>query len=457
MISVIIPALNEASTVKEVVLLALNANNVTEVIVVDDKSMDDTVINAKNAGAKIITSTKLGKGASMLDGILVAQNECIVFLDADITTYQSNVIELLTVPILNDTADFTKSFFERQAGRVTELVAKPLLALLNPDFPSFKQPLSGMIAGKKSFFVQCKFEEGYGVDIGLLIDMYHLGARIKEVNIGKIENRLQQLEQLGKMSREVAKTIIQKSAGVINQNLEIFENIQVVREQMEFAIRDSLLTLKKMAIFDMDNTILRGSFIQQAAIQCDFKENLVEIVTNNNNPFVRTKMIAQLLKGKRLDELIQIVDQIKITPNLSLIIQQLKENGYIVGIISDSYDCITNHLKNKYEFDFSIANELEFSRSIATGEVRIPSFFINHSKSNCKHELCKLNSLEVLCEKYQIDIKNTLYVGDGENDICCIRNAGIGISFCSTNYLVDTVADFSIKEPDFAYLGPIIA
>jgi glucosyl-3-phosphoglycerate synthase len=457
MISVIIPALNEASTVREVVLLALNANNVTEVIVVDDKSMDDTVINARTAGAKIITSTKLGKGASMLDGILVAQNECIVFLDADITTYQSNVIELLSAPILNDTADFTKSYFERQAGRVTELVAKPLLALLNPNFPSFKQPLSGMIAGKKSFFVQCKFEEGYGVDIGLLIDMYHLGARIKEVNIGKIENRLQQLEQLGKMSREVAKTIIQKSAGVINQNLELFENIQVVREQMEFAIRDSLLTLKKMAIFDMDNTILRGSFIQQAAIQWEFKENLVEIVTNNNNPFVRTKMIAQLLKGKRLDELIQIVDQITITPNLSLIIQQLKENGYIVGIISDSYDCITNHLKNKYEFDFSIANELEFSRSIATGEVRIPSFFINHSKSNCKHELCKLNSLEVLCEKYQIDIKNTLYVGDGENDICCIRNAGIGISFCSTNNLVDTVADFTIKEPDFAYLGPIIA
>lgn len=457
MISVIIPALNEASTVREVVLLALNANNVTEVIVVDDKSMDDTVINARTAGAKIITSTKLGKGASMLDGILVAQNECIVFLDADITTYQSNVIELLSAPILNETADFTKSYFERQAGRVTELVAKPLLALLNPNFPSFKQPLSGMIAGKKSFFVQCKFEEGYGVDIGLLIDMYHLGARIKEVNIGKIENRLQQLEQLGKMSREVAKTIIQKSAGVINQNLELFENIQVVREQMEFAIRDSLLTLKKMAIFDMDNTILRGSFIQQAAIQWEFKENLVEIVTNNNNPFVRTKMIAQLLKGKRLDELIQIVDQITITPNLSLIIQQLKENGYIVGIISDSYDCITNHLKNKYEFDFSIANELEFSRSIATGEVRIPSFFINHSKNNCKHELCKLNSLEVLCEKYQIDIKNTLYVGDGENDICCIRNAGIGISFCSTNNLVDTVADFTIKEPDFAYLGPIIA
>lgn len=457
MISVIIPALNEASTVAQVVQLAFKTKNVSEVIVVDDKSMDETVGNARAAGAKVITSTKLGKGASMLDGILIAQNECIVFLDADITSYQANVIELLSLPIFNDTADFTKSYFDRQAGRVTELVAKPLLALLNPNFPSFKQPLSGMIGGKKSFFVQCKFEEGYGVDIGLLIDMFQLGARITEVNIGKIENRMQQLEQLGKMSREVAKTIIQKSAGLPNQNLELFENIQVVREQMEFAIRDSLLSLKKMAIFDMDNTLLRGSFINQAANQFGFKENLVEIVTNNSNPFVRTKMIANLLKGKNLNELIQIAEQIEITPNLPQIIELLKENGYIVGILSDSYDCITNHLKNKFGFDFSIANELEFSRSIATGEVRIPSFFINHAKSKCKHELCKLNSLEILCEKYQIDIKNTLYIGDGENDICCIRNAGIGVSFCSTNHLVDTVADFTIKEPDFAHLRPIIA
>ncbi len=455
MITVIIPALNEEKTVAQVVNLAKNSARVTEVIIVDDKSMDNTVEQARKEGATIITSTKLGKGASMKDGVLVAKNEIIAFLDADIVSYQGDIIELLTSPLINNEADFVKSYFTRQAGRVTELVAKPLLSILNPNFPNFKQPLSGMIAGRRSFFKKCEFEEGYGVDIGILMDMHNMGARIREVNIGKIENRMQALEQLGKMSREVARTIMKKSKSMEVQNLETFENIQVIREQMEFAIRESLLSLKKIAMFDMDNTILRSSFINTAAAEFGFKKELVDIVTNNNNPFIRTKMIARLLKGKSIADLLALTDSIEVTANLQETVMELKQQGYITGIISDSYDCITNHLKNKFGFDFSISNELEFSKSIATGEVKIPSVFLSDDKSQCKHDYCKLNALINICERYGVDLKNTLVVGDGENDICCIKKAGIGVSFCSTNTVLDSVADFVIKEPDFNLLIPI--
>jgi len=456
MITVIIPALNEENTIAHVVELAKNSPGVSEVIVVDDKSMDTTVDEARKAGAVVVTSTKLGKGTSMYDGVLVAKNEVVVFLDADIITYPKNIIKLLTAPLLQDEADFVKSYFERQAGRVTELVAKPLLSILNPSFPQFKQPLSGMIAGKKSFFAKCEFEEGYGVDIGILMDMYNLGAVIKEVSIGSIENRMQPLEQLGKMSREVARTIIKKSKGMDVQNLETYENIQVIREQMEFAIREGLMSLKKIAMFDMDNTILRASFINTAAAEFGFKKELVDIVTTNNNPFIRTKMIARLLKGKTIGELLTVTDSIEVTPHLQELLAELKSQGYITGIISDSYDCITNHLKNKFGFDFTISNELEFSKSIATGEVKIPSLFLMDDKSQCKHDYCKLNALISICDKYKVDLKNMLVVGDGENDICCIRKAGIGVSFCATNYMVDSVADYIIKEPDFNLLLPIL-
>lgn len=455
MVTVIIPALNEEATIGQVVRLAKNSPNVTEVIVVDDKSMDKTIEEARNEGATVITSTRLGKGASMKDGVLVAKNEVIAFLDADIT-YQENIIELLTSPLLKDVADFVKSYFTRQAGRVTELVAKPLLSILNPTFPNFQQPLSGMIGGRKSFFIKCEFEEGYGVDIGILMDMYNLGARIIEVNIGNIENRMQQLEQLGKMSREVARTIMKKSKKMDAQNLETYENIQVIREQMEFAIRESLMSLKKIAMFDMDNTILRNSFINTAAEEFGFKKELVDIVTNNSNPFIRTKLIARLLKGKSIGDLLSVTDKIEATPHLPELIKELKKQGYITGIISDSYDCITNHLKNKFGFDFTISNELEFSKSVATGEVKIPSLFLLDDKSQCKHDYCKLNALINICDKYDVDLKNTLVAGDGENDICCIRKAGIGVSFCSTNHLVDSVADYIIKEPDFNLLIPIL-
>jgi HAD superfamily phosphoserine phosphatase-like hydrolase len=456
MISVIIPALNEEKSIEFVVKLAVKSADVTEVIVVDDKSLDNTVEFARRAGATVITSTKLGKGASMKDGALYAKNNILVFLDADITTYPQNVVHLLTEPIISDKADFTKSYFSRQAGRVTELVAKPLLSILHPGFPMFWQPLSGMISGKKQFFEKIIFEEGYGVDIGILIDMHHMGARIEEVDIGHIENNMQSLEQLGKMSREVASVIIKKSRNTGETNFETFEYINVIREQMDFAIRENSKALKKIAIFDMDNTLLRKSFIHTAAETFGFKKDLIEIISSQNNPFIRTKQIARLLKGKSISELFHVADSIPVTENTHKIIGLLKENGFIVGLLSDSYDCITNHFKNKFAFDFSLANELEFSRSVATGEVKIPSFYLSGDESICTHEYCKTHALMHICKKYNVQLSDTLAIGDSENDICIIKKSGIGISFCSSNATLDMVADYIIKNPDFDELIKIV-
>lgn len=456
MITVIIPALNEAETIEQVILLVKKCADVSEIIVVDDKSLDSTVSVAIKSGATVITSTKLGKGVSMKEGMLVAKNEIICYLDADITTYPDDVVSLLCNPILENKADFSKAYFTRQAGRVTELVAKPLLAILYPNFPDFVQPLSGMIAGKKSFFEQVDFEEGYGVDIGILIDMYQLNAKILEINIGSIENRMQSLEELGKMSKQVSSTIIKKSKQFNLHNLELFENIQIIREQMDFALNENFQDIEKLVIFDMDNTILRGSFIKTCAQTFDFEKELTEIVIENDNPIIRTKLIAQLLKGRTIAELLSVVDSIEITQNFDLLISHLKEKKYKIGIVSDSYDCITNHLKNKYNIDFTFANELEFSNSISTGEVKIPSLFLTNSGSICKHDYCKMNVLLNFTKKQNFDIKNIIYIGDGENDICSVKNVGIGISFCSSNHLLDTVADFVVKDADFKLLIPLI-
>lgn len=456
MITVIIPALNEENTVARVVALARQSTHVTEVIVVDDKSLDNTVQEALQAGATVITSTRLGKGASMKDGVLYARNEILVFLDADITTYPPNIIELLTAPILKDKADFCKSCFSRQAGRVTELVAKPLLSILYPDFPTFWQPLSGMIAGRKSLFEKLEFEEGYGVDIGILIDMHQLGARIEEVSIGHIENRMQSLEQLGKMSREVAAVILKKSKNRGESTFETLEHIQLIREQMEFAIRESARALRKIAVFDMDNTLLRASFIHTAAERFGFKKELLDIVSTVSHPFIRTKQIARLLKGRNISELLKVADEIPVTEGTPELLRMLRENGFMVGIVSDSYDCITGHLKNKLGFDFSLANELEFSKSVATGEVKIPSFYLPNDSSICQHEYCKTHALAYICHRNQVPVADTLAIGDSENDLCIIRQSGIGISFCSSYPLLDAIADYTIKQPDFRQLIPIL-
>lgn len=454
MITVIIPTLNEEENIASVVNFAKSQAHVTEVIVVDDKSLDKTVTIAQENGAKVITSTKLGKGASMKDGILCAMNDIIVFLDGDIDPYPYYTIKLLADPILQGEVDFVKSSFNRNAGRVTELVAKPLLSIFFPDLLRFSQPLSGMIAGKKSLFQQLDFRDDYGVDIGILIDMHLMNARMREIEIGYLENKSKPWQALGKMSKEVAQTIILKAASSKNPNYN-FEELGVlneIRSQMEFALDNQLSSLNKMMVFDMDNTLLRGRFIDACAAEFGFKQELMNIRSFETDTIILTKRIATLLKGKSINQLIEIVENITLVDGTKEIVAELKSRGYIVGIISDSYDCITNHVKNKLGMDFSLSNELEFSKSVCTGEVKIPSFLFSNQKSLCKHSICKTNALLSILDKYNISIENCITIGDSMNDLCMIKEAGLGLAFCSKDELVNHHADIVIQEPSFSEL-----
>jgi phosphoserine phosphatase SerB len=454
MITVIIPTLNEEEHIESVINFAKGQPNVSEVIVVDDKSLDQTVNIARENGAKVITSTKLGKGASMKDGILCSNNEIIAFLDGDIDPYPHYTVKLLTDPIINGEAEFVKSSFSRNAGRVTELVAKPLLSIFFPELLRFNQPLSGMIAGKKSLFQKVDFRDDYGVDIGILIDMYLMNVRMKEVEIGYLENKSKPWQALGKMSKEVAHAIIMKASTTKNPryNFEELGVLSEIRSQMEFALENHLGELNRLVVFDMDNTILRGRFIDECAETFGFKEDLMDIRSSEPDNYAITKRIAILLKGKSISEMIKVADSISIVEGTKEIVSELKSRGYIVGIISDSYDCITNHIRIKLGMDFSLSNELEFSKSICTGEVKIPSFLFSNQNSLCKHSICKTNALISILDKYNIKRENTIAVGDSLNDLCMIKVAGLGIAFCSKDELVNHHADVVISRPTFKEL-----
>lgn len=211
MISVIIPAYNEEENIKTVIDICKANKKVTEIIVVNNLSTDKTEEIAQKEGAKVIFCNKQGKGYAMEAGIEQAQNECIVFLDGDISDYSDDVIYKLAEPILERNVDFVKATFDREGGRVTELVAKPLLKLLFPDLQKYSQPLSGMVAGKKSVFQKIELEKDYGVDIGILLDMVKLNVNIEEVKIGKIKNVCKSWKALEKMSTEVMRAILKRT------------------------------------------------------------------------------------------------------------------------------------------------------------------------------------------------------------------------------------------------------
>ena len=131
--------------------------------------------------------------------------------DGAISDYADDVIYKLAEPILERNIDFVKATFDREGGRVTELVAKPLLTLLFPDVRKYSQPLSGMIAGKKTVFQKIELEKDYGVDIGILLDMIKLNVAIEEVKIGEIKNVSKSWKALEKMSTEVMRAILKRA------------------------------------------------------------------------------------------------------------------------------------------------------------------------------------------------------------------------------------------------------
>lgn len=214
MISVIIPAYNEEENIKAVIDMCKINKNVSEIIVVNNLSTDRTEKIAKKEGAKVISCDKQGKGYAMKKGLKEANNEIIVFLDGDINNYTNDVIEILTKPILEKKADFVKASFNRHIGGiVTEVVTKPLLEAYYPELLEFTEPLSGMIASKKSILEDIDFEEDYGVDIGILIDIYKQNKRIVQVNIGDIENsshKNKTIEKMKKMSTEIMRAILKR-------------------------------------------------------------------------------------------------------------------------------------------------------------------------------------------------------------------------------------------------------
>jgi glucosyl-3-phosphoglycerate synthase len=446
--TVVVPVLNEGQTIGTVVRRARSSQVVDEVVVVDDGSGDDTVALARAAGASVIFSTKRGKGMSMYEGLLVAKNDVVVYLDGDIANYVPDVVERMTTPLVTGTADFVKSSFGREAGRVTELLARPLLSLLYPEALRFTQPLSGIIAGRRDFLMKLTFENDYGVDVGLLLDALVQGGRVVEVDIGYIRNRMKQWDQLGPMAREVAAAVLRRARLLPGYVPESPELTGRVIDQVGHAMRESLRASTKMVLFDLDNTLFVGRFIDRLAVARDFGTELGQIVAANRESFLITKLVARLLKGLDYAQLLDVAKAMEFADGAAETVAELKRRGYSVGIVSDGYDFVARQAAAELGADFSIANELEFSNAVATGEVKVPSVFARTDQSICGHNFCKSNVMLSLCGQRGIALENVVAVGDSEYDACIVRYAGIGVAFCPTSDVLRLAADRVVETRD---------
>jgi len=229
-ISVVIPARDEEATVGSVVSvvldeLVLEAPLVDELVVMDSDSLDGTAEVAAQAGATVYRcrdvapslGTYPGKGEALWKSLLVTTGDILVFVDADLTRWGSHFITGLLGPLLSpdESVSLVKACYDRLGdgtavsvaggGRVTELVARPILNMWWPSLAGVAQPLSGEWAARRSLLEELPFPVGYGVELAVLIDtaQRHGVDAIAQVDLGDRAHSHQPDADLAVMAAEL--------------------------------------------------------------------------------------------------------------------------------------------------------------------------------------------------------------------------------------------------------------
>ena len=231
-VAVCIPALNEAATIGRVaaeVRTLLEAGLVDELVVMDDGSTDATALHALASGARVVSVTSVlphlgaggGKGDVLWKSLAVTTSDVICWVDGDIENISPTFVTGLLEPLLLDPEiDFVKGHYRRPVGedpsgggRVTELAARPLISRFFPELARFPQPLSGEFAGRRDVLEAVPFVQGWGVDLGLLIDIAALVGvqRMATADLGTRIHRNRTLRQLGPQAMAVQGVVLRRA------------------------------------------------------------------------------------------------------------------------------------------------------------------------------------------------------------------------------------------------------
>jgi len=229
-ISVVIPARNEERTVASVVgplraELVSGAPLVDELVVIDSDSTDGTARAAAQAGAVVHRAGDIapelgayrGKGEALWKSLLVTRGDVLVFVDADLTQWGPHFVTGLLGPLLADPGvRLVKGFYARvrteadgsvstEGGRVTELVARPVLSLWWPHLAGVVQPLAGEWAIRRDLMESLNIPVGYGVELGTLLDTAsrHGLDALAQVDLGSRAHRHQANHDLAVMAAEL--------------------------------------------------------------------------------------------------------------------------------------------------------------------------------------------------------------------------------------------------------------
>ena len=271
-VSLALPALNEAETVGMVIrtvkdALMTRVPLLDEIVLVDSDSVDSTREIAASLDVPVHIhqqvlpdlGTRTGKGEALWKSLYLTCGDILVWIDTDIANIHPRFVYGLLGPlILHPEIQFVKGFYRRPlkvdnklqaggGGRVTELTARPLLNLFFPELSGIIQPLSGEYGGRRTALEQMPFSSGYGVEIGLLIDVFEkfgLSA-IAQVDLQERIHHNQPLESLSKMSFAIIQTVVRRIEK--RYGTKLLEDVNKTMKLIHYGQQRLLLDVEEIA------------------------------------------------------------------------------------------------------------------------------------------------------------------------------------------------------------------
>jgi glucosyl-3-phosphoglycerate synthase len=250
-VAVIIPALEVETTIAGVVapVSALAGRGlVDELVVVDGGSRDRTAEVASEAGATLLVEDDLmteygpalGKGDAMWRGLSATESEIVVFLDGDTADFDDRFVRGLVGPLLDhERLQLVKASYGRPftagreripdgGGRVSELVARPLLNQHFPELAVLRQPLSGELAARRETLEAIPFATGYGIEIQMLIDVLQLHSvdAIAQVEVGERVNQHQHVSSLGRMAMTIMRAVAARTGATVEPEAAFVQYVE---------------------------------------------------------------------------------------------------------------------------------------------------------------------------------------------------------------------------------------
>jgi HAD superfamily phosphoserine phosphatase-like hydrolase len=229
----------------------------------------------------------------------------------------------------------------------------------------------------------------------------------------------------------VARAILERAGAFGRLRLSYVQQVQET-ESKQRAQPENVLArvgaVDRLALFDMDGTLLAGRFIVALARGIGREAELARYLDRLDlTPETRAQRIARLFRGVSREQFLRIARNLPLNPGAVEAVVGLRKLGYRVGILTDSYHTVAEVVRRRVFADFVLANVLEFHRGRATGAVTLAPTFRSGRVGRLAYD--KLNALRFLTKRWELCARDVVAVGDSDSDIGMLRAAGMSVAF----------------------------